>query len=142
MSDLMNDKLVPNTNTTLSNIFYDTFAEVVENYKCSNMEVWEETCTLVLYDTNAETGLFDKSDIIAVYDKESHLPTIVTERVFRENYTRREWWALKRHMRSKVRVIKQELGFNIRVSFSHNYIDYIHYKEEWWQWALKNTRHH
>lgn len=140
MGDLMNDKLVPESNVTLSNIFYDTFSEVVNYYKNCDMEVWEETCTLALSNTDANVGLFDKSDIIAVYDIETHLPTILTERIYRKNYTFKEWWRMKRHLKSKMKIVKQELGFNLRVSYSSDYIDYIHYKEEWWQWALRHLK--
>ena len=53
------------------NVFYDTFEEVVSFYKDSaqSMEVWEEAATITLIDTEADVGLFDKSDIIVVYDK-------------------------------------------------------------------------
>ncbi len=125
---------------SISNIFYDTFSVVVEQHRNDNIEVWEETCTLSLANTDASIGLFDKSDIIAVYDTKTHLPTIITERIFRRNYKYREWLKMKKCLKSKLKVVKQELGFNIRVSYSADYIDYIHYKEEWWQWALKHLR--
>jgi hypothetical protein len=136
----MDDSTIDQKNVNLSNIFYDTFAEVVNYYKDTDMEVWEETCTIALSNTAAEVGLFDKSDIIAVYDLESHLPVIITERIYRENYTWNEWRKMKRYMRNKTSCIKQELGFNIRISYSKGYIDYVHYKEEWWQWALKHQQ--
>lgn len=140
MGDLMNDDLVSEETRSLSNIFYDTFAEVVNNYKCDNMEIWEETCTISLANTSSKIGLFDKSDIIAVYDIDSHLPTIVTERIYRRNYKLFDWYKIRKHLKNKLNVVKQELGFNIRISYSHDYIDYIHYKEEWWQWALKHSK--
>lgn len=140
MKDILDDNLVPPENVSLSNIFYDTFAEVVDRYKCSNMEVWTETCTLSLSDTDETIGLFGHSDIIAVYDIESHLPTIITERIYRKNYKFLQWYRMKKHLRSKLRIVTQELGFNIRISYGNGYIDYIHYKEEWWQWALKHSK--
>ena len=124
------------------NVFYDTFEEVVSFYKDSaqSMEVWEEAATITLIDTEADVGLFDKSDIIVVYDKKDFMPSIVTERVYAKNYTAKEWRKLKRYLRHKTSVITQELGFNIRISFGNGYIDYVHYKEEWWQWALRNAK--
>ena len=140
MGRLADDSLVSEETVDKSNIFYDTFAEILKYYKDTSMEVWEETCTIALSNTDAHVGLFDKSDIIAVYDLKTHLPTIVTERIYKKNYTGREWRKMRRYLRHKTGIIKQELGFNIRVSYSRDYIDYVHYKEEWWQWALKNVK--
>lgn len=140
MGKLMDDSTISSESVNLSNIFYDTFAEVVKQYKDTDMEVWEETCTIALSNTNANVGLFDKSDIIVVYDLETHLPTIITERIYSKNYTRREWFKMRRYMKHKTSIIKQELGFNIRISYSKGYIDYVHYKEEWWQWALRHAK--
>lgn len=136
----MDDSLVSSKSRELSNIFYDTFSEVVTMYDNTNMEVWEETCTISLANTLSNVGLFDKSDIIVAYDLDTHLPTIVTERIYRRNYTFKEWYRMRRYLKEKLKVIKQELGFNIRVSYSKDYIDYVHYKEEWWQWALKHPK--
>lgn len=141
MGKLMDDSLISQESVNLSNVFYDTFAEVVNYYKNTSLEVWEETCTISLSNTDANVGLFDKSDIIVVYDLETHLPTIVTERIYRKNYTPREWFRMRSYIKHKLRIIKQEMGYNIRVSYSRDYIDYVHYKEEWWQWALKNMQH-
>lgn len=123
------------------NIFYDTFKETVEFYNDTKLEIWEEAATISLADTGPAVGLFDKSDIIVVYSKEDCRPSIVTERIYRKNYTAYQWYKMKRYLRNKLSVIKQELGFNIRVSYSNDYIDYVHYKEEWWQWAVKQSNH-
>lgn len=122
-----------------SNVFYDSFKEVVESYADEVTDVWEESATICLADTSAETGLFPKSDIIIMYDKETSKPMIVTERVYKRNYTSREWRKLKRFLRHKLSVVKTELGFNIKVTFSHDFLDYVHYKEEWWQWAKRQA---
>ena len=79
---------------------------------------------------------------IIKYDKDTGAPNVITERIYRKNYKFLQWVRLKRFLRNKIKVIKQELGFNIRVSFNYGleeYIDYIHYKEEWWKWALNNA---
>lgn len=123
-----------------SNVFYDTFEETMHFYSESSKEVWESNLTIALYDTDDTVGLFPNSDIIVVYDKESHNPMIVTERVFRKNYRFRDWFKFKSYLRKKLAIIKQELGYNIRVSYDADFIDYIHYKEEWWQWALKQNQ--
>lgn len=135
--------LLTDEDTTLaqkSNVFYDSFKEVRESYADEITEVWEEAATICLADTSGETGLFPKSDIIVVYDKETAKPMIVTERIFKSNYTDREWRKMKRYLNNKISIIHSELGFNIKVSFSREYIDYIHYKEEWWQWANKQQK--
>lgn len=124
-----------------SNVFYDTFKETVEFYKDIRMEVWEESYTITLINTGIDIGLFNKSDIIIVYDAETFLPSIVTERIFKKNYSRREWWQVRKYLKYKTNIIKQELGFNVRISFANDYIDYVHYKEEWWQWALKRQQY-
>lgn len=122
------------------NVFYDTFHETVEFYKDTQMEIWEEAATISLIDTGADVGLFDKSDIIVVYDQETAKPSIVTERIYKRNYTRWEWRKMKKYFKAKTSIVSQELGFNIRVSYGRDYIDYVHYKEEWWQWAVKNAK--
>lgn len=122
-----------------SNVFYDSFKEVVESYADEVTEVWYESATICLADTSEETGLFTKSDIIIMYDKNTSKPMIVTERVFRKNYSWWEWFRLKRFLRHKLSIIKCELGYNIKVTFAHDYLDYVHYKEEWWQWAKRHA---
>ena len=129
------------TDKVKSNVFYDTFKETVEFYKNTQMEVWEESYTITLINTGAEVGLFDKSDIIIVYDAETFLPSIVTERIFKKNYNKRDWYKIRKYLKYKTSIIKQELGYNVRISFASDYIDYVHYKEEWWQWALKRQQY-
>ena len=129
------------TGKAKSNVFYDTFKETVEFYKDTLMEVWEESYTITLINTNLNVGLFDKSDIIVVYDAETFLPSIVTERIFKKNYSRMDWFKIRKYLKYKTSIIKQELGYNVRISFASDYIDYVHYKEEWWQWALKRQQY-
>ena len=129
------------TGKVKSNVFYDTFKETVEFYKNTQMEVWEESYTITLINTDLNVGLFDKSDIIIVYDAETLLPSIVTERIFKRNYSKRDWYKIRKYLKYKTSIIKQELGYNVRISFASDYIDYVHYKEEWWQWALKRQQH-
>lgn len=122
------------------NVFYDTFKETVEFYKDTQMEIWEEAATICLINTAADVGLFDRSDIIIVYDQDTFKPTIVTERIYKKNYSSHDWRKMRRYLKYKTSIIKQELGFNVRISFAREYIDYVHYKEEWWQWALKRQQ--
>lgn len=125
----------------LTNVFYDEYHDMVRLYK-GKMEIWDKAKTLSLIDTGKEVGLFDKSDIIIAYDQETDLPNIVTERIFSRNYTKVEWYKLRRNLLNKTKVITQELGFNIQISFGINYLDYIHYKEDWWKWAIKFADQH
>ena len=125
----------------LTNVFYDEYHDMVRLYK-GKMEIWDKAKTLSLIDTGKEVGLFDKSDIIIAYDQETDLPNIVTERIFSRNYTKIEWYKLRRNLLNKTKVITQELGFNIQISFGINYLDYIHYKEDWWKWAIKFADQH
>lgn len=137
MSKLMTGNM---TGLKRDNVFYDTFLEVASFYKECITEVWEESATICMADTDATVGLFDKSDIIVMFDKDTGEPMIVTERIYKENYTRIEWHRMKRYLNNMLKVIHTELGFNIKVSYTHNYIDFIHYKEEWWQWARKQQK--
>lgn len=124
-----------NTNSNIDNfdnVFYDHYDEV-KLYDCV-AEVWEESKTIVLVNTGKHIGLFDKSDIIIMYGKDG-FPSIITERIFKKNFTRREWWGITRMFKNKLKVIQEELGFHISVSYSRDYIDYVHYKQEWWLWA-------
>lgn len=139
MSNLYDDSEVSKEIREKSNIFYDTFAEVKEYYsKHYDVEMYEEAATICIADTGPEVGLYDQSDIIAVYDFNTHLPVIVTERIYKRNFSPHAWRLLIRSLKAKVKVISSELGFNVRISFASNYVDYVHYKEEWWQWALKH----
>ena len=119
------------------NVFYDRY-HAVKHYKCQK-EVWEESKIISLIDTDERVGLFGCSDIIIAYDDTEH-PTVITERIYRRNYKWHEWLRIKMYLRTKISVIRQELGFNIAVTFGRNYIDYIHYTEEWWKWASKNAK--
>lgn len=127
-------------NVVCTNVFYDSYNKMI-NYYEGQMEVWDSAKTISLIDTNAAVGLFDKSDIIIAYDKETNNPYIITERVFARNYTPRQWHKLRHNLLEKTSIIKQELGYNIQISFGIGYIDYIHYKEDWWQWAVKFAKH-
>lgn len=121
---------------TRDNVFYDSFSEMMEHYQLFITDIWRDSKTVCMANTDATVGLFDKSDIICVYD-ENNQPSIITERIFRKNYTLRQWYHIKRILRDKCKWLGQELGYNIRVTVSTDYIDYIHYKEEWWEWAKK-----
>lgn len=138
MGKLMEEDI---TGRVKSSVFFDSFKETLEFYKDKQMEVWEESYTITLINTGTDIGLFNKSDIIIVYDAETYVPSIVTERIFKKNYSRREWWQVRKYLKYKTNIIKQELGFNVRISFANDYIDYVHYKEEWWQWALKRQQY-
>lgn len=123
------------------NVFYDSYKEVVEFYSQEyEIQEWPAAATIVICDTKSDVGLFDKSDVIIVYDKDTFSPIIVTERIFRKNYKWREWFGITRMLRLKAKYVKEELGFNIRISFSMDCIDYVHFKEEWWQWAVKQVK--
>ena len=124
-----------------SNVYYDTFKKVKENYKnhTDMIEVWEEKKLICLYNTAQDVGLFRDSDIIVAYDDDGK-PVVVTERIMRSKTTWWKWIRLWRLLQHKSRVIKHELGYCIQISFGMDHIDYIHYKEEWWEWALKVKR--
>lgn len=127
-------------NNQRDNVFFDSFEEVKNLYvNVGHKEVWEETSTIALYDSVDYVGLFPKSDIIVVYNEDGS-PAIITERVYKKNYTMRQWHYLKRSLKNKLRYVTTEFGFNISMTFGHGYIDYVHYKEEWWEWAKKSRR--
>lgn len=128
------------TNNQQDNVFFDSFDEVREFYKDVELkDIWEEASTIVLYDTAEYVGLFPKSDIIVVYDS-TGAPSIITERIYKKNYTQRQWFYLKRSLKSKLHYVTREFGFNIALTFGLGYIDYVHYKEEWWEWAKQKKR--
>lgn len=121
---------------TFDNIFYDSFDELREHYNDYITEIWEESKTVCMAHTNAEIGLFGDSDIIAVYD-ENNKPSVITERIYKKNY---KWWVwihIKRMLHDKVKYCCHEMGYNLKMSSSMEYIDFVHYKEEWWEWARK-----
>lgn len=122
--------------STFDNVFYDTYDEVKE-YSCVS-DIWEDAKTIMLADTGKEIGLFDQSDIIIMYGKDN-FPQIITERIYRKNYKPREWRGISRVLRNKLKWIKEELGFYISVSYTKDYIDYVHYKQEWWLWAREQA---
>lgn len=125
-----------NKGNTKDNVFYDTFDEMMEHYSDVITGVWEETKTVCMAKTDNTVGLFANSDIICVYASDN-TPSIVTERIYKRNYSWNQWRHIKKILRDKTKYIGQELGYNIRVTLGHDYIDYIHYKEEWWEWAKR-----
>ena len=138
MSKLMKEDI---SGRTMSNIYWDSFKEVVVYYsQLYSIQQWESAATICICDTGSDVGQFAKSDIIIVYDKEVFTPTIVTERIFRKNYNWRTWRKLGHMLKIKAKHIKEEFGFSVRISFGGDYIDCVHYKEEWWQWAVKSLK--
>lgn len=119
------------------NVFYDHYEEV-KQYTCKK-EVWEEGKIITLTDTDNTIGLFGCSDIIIAYGDDG-MPNVITERIYRKNYKWHEWFKVRLSLQTKISVIKQELGYNISISFSRNYIDYIHFKEDWWLWAKERLK--
>lgn len=120
------------------NVFYDTYDEVLE-YPCAK-EVWEEGRIVSLTDTDNTIGLFGCSDIIIAYGEDGN-PNVITERIYKRNYKFFDWIRVRTYLHTKTSVIKQELGFNISISFGKDFIDYVHYKEDWWLWALEYAKH-
>lgn len=113
-----------------SNVFYDTLPEMMNIYNDVQKEIWETKHTVCLYDTDGETGLFDKSDIIIIYDEEGY-PVCVTERIYRSDYTFRQWHKIRRSLRLRVSTFKEEFGYRMSLSVQKNALDFIHYKEEY-----------
>lgn len=104
---------------------------LLETLKEYDVEAWDESNMIAFYDTDSKVGLFSKSDMICIYD-ENNKPVSVTERLHRSNCTLRYWWKIGRMLRNKVKHVKQELGFSMCVTFSHDYIDYSHFKQDWY----------
>lgn len=136
-----------NIEHTFDNIFYDYYEELTIHYTDYITELWPESRTVCLADTPAEIGLFAHSDIIAVYGEDGR-PSVITERIWRKNYYDdslksvfskgwRQWRHINHMLNEKVKYVGQELGYNIKVTKGRDYIDYIHYKEEWWEWARR-----
>lgn len=119
------------------NVFYDTYDEVLE-YPCKK-EVWQEGRIISLTDTDNTIGLFECSDIIIAYSDNGE-PNVVTERIYKRNYKGLDWFRVRTYLRTKTSVIKQELGYNISISFGKDFIDYVHYKEDWWKWAAEQAK--
>lgn len=117
-----------------ANIHYTNFTEAKKVFASSITDVFENTKMIYLEDTVDDIGLFRKSDIVIVYDNDD-MPVIVNERIFRSNYSLAEWLKIKRMLKKKLRYVKAELGFEISVSQTINYLDYVHFKEYWWKWA-------
>ena len=113
-----------------SNVFYDTLSEMMELYKDTQKEIWEPHRTVLLYDTDAETGLFDKSDIIIIYGEDG-FPVCITERIYRSDYTFQQWRKICHSLRLRVKTFKEEQGFLMSLSIQKNSLDFIHYKEEY-----------
>lgn len=121
------------------NVFYDSYHKLTTNY-AGTIDIWAENFTVGLYDTDETIGIFKHSDIIIKYDKDLAIPYLISERIYRYNYSFLEWFKLTRRLKHKAKVVGYELGFNIQISFNVNYIDYVHYKEEWWLWVLKKSQ--
>lgn len=116
---------------SFDNVFYDSFDEV-KQYEFVT-EVWEESKVICLADTSAEVGFFPKSDIIIFYNKETLKPVVITERIFKKDYTRREWKRKCKHLLNKVEICQSELGFDISVTISKDFLDFSHCKGTYWK---------
>ena len=119
-----------------SNVFYDTYYEVIEYYKENITQIWEKSLTVCMADTSGDVGLFPKSDIIVIFSNRDFKPIIVTERIYRKNYTAWDWRRIKAVLKRNVRVLRHDLGFNLSISVSRDYLDYVHYKEDWWSLCI------
>ena len=123
----------------IEDIYYQPVSKIRTLYKDYKMDYWEKALVLCIPEAGSSLNTDVKSDIIVVYDALTHLPSIITERLFRNNYSFSEWWKLKRYLQFKYRHIKHDNGYNLKIVFNREYADIIHYKEEWWQWAVKNS---
>ena len=101
-----------------------TLLNVLKEY---NIERWDESNMVAFYDTDSKVGLFSKSDMICIYD-ENDKPVSITERLHRKNCKLMYWLKTGRMLRNKVK----QMGFSMCVTFSHDYIDYTHFKQDWY----------
>lgn len=120
------------------NIYTEEYKNIVANYPREKMAVWRKTLTLALFNTPEDVGEFTKSDIIIVFNKKTHRPDIVTERIYRRKYSPIVWAKMYMLLLYKSHNISAELGFKYSVTFSPGYIDCCHFREEWWKWARKH----
>ena len=104
----------------------ETLCKKLRSY---SSDKFQENTIIAFYDTDSKVGIFPKSDFICVYDIDGH-PISVTERLVRKNYKFFEWIKIGRMLKAKIDNVKQELGFDLCVTFGYQYIDYTHYKDE------------
>lgn len=123
------------------NVYTDSYEEVLNSYPRRKMGGWKKANTLALFNTPESIGSFAVSDIIIVYNKDTHTPDIITERIYRKNYTVLQWFKIRRQLLYKSHNVMSEWGFNYSVTFSRNHIDSCHFREEWWRWARRNLVH-
>lgn len=125
---------------TTGNIYLEPYDLLKKNYPKKHCEVWESKRTISLFNTPAVVGSFNKSDIILVYSRDTNKPDVVTERIYRKNYSLPEWVAMNKRLREKVKNVTSELGFRFTVRFGTKFIDCIHYREEWFRWVRKQKQ--
>lgn len=86
---------------------------------------------IAFYDTDDLIGLFKKSDVIIQYNDKDE-PIMVTERLYERDCVERYWDKTIETLQAKLNNVNTELGFNVSISIDKDYIDYIHYKKEWY----------
>lgn len=103
---------------------FQELREVVPDVKVSTSL---KNTRVAFVDVDERLGMFRRSDFIIIYGDDGK-PIVVTERVYRRNYSIFDWWKLKRQLKEKSKHIRQEYGYDITIDIQGRYFDYTHYR--------------
>lgn len=144
MGDLMDDSIIDPDLVQLSNVWYDTFAEVVTKYNMCDKDIWEENAMICLYNTPASYGAFPNSDIIIKYNVETHLPAFITERIYRKDFTRQEWAKHKKQAKwmkkTQAFIVGGRNNITVDVGDGVTYYDITYMLEDIDEWRGKTEK--
>ena len=118
-------------------MFLKSYEEIKEVYADRITEIWEPSFTIIMTDTDQTVGSFPCSDLIFIFSPQGEM-VIMTERLFREKYSFIKWMKLLTGLKlKKSKHSKTYSGMDIKesISYSKEFIDIVHYKKWWHEWA-------
>lgn len=115
-------------------MFNKTYAQAKELYKDLITEVWEESFTIIMTDTDSTIGLASCSDIILVFAPTGEL-VLMTERIYNKKYNFVQWLKLRRTIKKERSKYIGSATVFTSINRGTNFMDWTLYKKWWHEWA-------
>lgn len=115
-------------------MFDKDYNQIRDSYKDFITEIWEESFTIIMVDTRSDIGITPCSDIILVFAPTGEL-VLMTERVYRKNYTWYSWLKVKKLIQAERSKSKIDATLYTSINHGENFVDLTIYKKWWHEWA-------
>ena len=108
-------------------LFHDDLGAIRNRFVDS---IIEEGDGLLVLSLTEEESFFNYKSVVHIEFKDNVICSI-KHTYSKKDFSNIEWLEFMRSLKTKLKFTDMELGYRIRVSYTKDHIDYVHYKKEW-----------